>query len=209
MNKQLTILGMALSLGTVNSAFAASSTDLTVTGTITPAACTPTLANGGVVDYGNISAKDLKVTASTPLEPKTLQLAVNCDAPTQFAIHPIDNRRDSGGPFPTLYGLGMINGSEKLGYFELRLSNLNADVASRFVQSSDDGSTWTNVIDNSPISSNRLFALGSLTAPFSPNQITSATMDITVTPSINRADGLTLTDEVKLDGSATLQIKYL
>ena len=48
MNKQLTILATALLLGATTSVFAASSTDLTITGTITPAACTPTLENGGV-----------------------------------------------------------------------------------------------------------------------------------------------------------------
>ncbi|WP_330220783.1 DUF1120 domain-containing protein [Pseudomonas frederiksbergensis] len=47
-------------------ALAASSTDLTVTGTITPSACTPSLSGNGVVDYGKISARDLNQDTSTP-----------------------------------------------------------------------------------------------------------------------------------------------
>lgn len=43
-------------------AVAASSTDLTVTGVITPQACTPSLSNGGIIDNGKISAKDLNLT---------------------------------------------------------------------------------------------------------------------------------------------------
>lgn len=49
MNKTLnSLLGAMLLTGSA-SAFAASSVDLAVTGLITPSACTPTLANGGVV----------------------------------------------------------------------------------------------------------------------------------------------------------------
>ena len=40
-------------------ALAASSTDLTVKGLITPSACTPALSNAGAVDFGKLSAKDL------------------------------------------------------------------------------------------------------------------------------------------------------
>ncbi|MBC2689945.1 MULTISPECIES: DUF1120 domain-containing protein [Pseudomonas] len=210
MIKQLTILATALLLGATTSVFAASSTDLTITGTITPAACTPTLENGGVVDYRRISAKDLNATTNTQLDEQTLELTVSCGtAATQFAIQPIDNRSDSQGPMPEHFGLGIINGSEKLGFYTLTLTNLNADVPSRLIQSADGGNTWSNIVDNTAILRESLIAVGSLTPPFSPSDITSATMDITVKPSINPTDGLTLTDEVQLDGSATLQIVYL
>lgn len=110
---------------------------------------------------------------------------------------------------PEHFGLGIINGSEKLGFYTLTLTNLNADVPSRLIQSADGGNTWSNIVDNTAILRESLIAVGSLTPPFSPSDITSATMDITVKPSINPTDGLTLTDEVQLDGSATLQIVYL
>ncbi|MFE4459165.1 DUF1120 domain-containing protein [Nocardia tengchongensis] len=53
----------------------ASSVDLTVTGIITPSACTPTLTNGGIVDYGKTSAR-------------YSQLTVTCDAATLMALDP-------------------------------------------------------------------------------------------------------------------------
>ncbi|MDO9347200.1 MAG: DUF1120 domain-containing protein, partial [Pseudomonas sp.] len=48
-------------------AIAASSVDLAVKGLITPSSCTPTLSNGGAVDYGKLSAKDLNADSKTPL----------------------------------------------------------------------------------------------------------------------------------------------
>lgn len=50
MNKHLSLLTAALLPTGVSSAFAASSTDLTVTGLITPGACAPALSKGGVVE---------------------------------------------------------------------------------------------------------------------------------------------------------------
>ena len=47
-------------------AFAASSADLSVTGLITPSACTPSLSDGGIVDHGKLTVKDLKRTSPQP-----------------------------------------------------------------------------------------------------------------------------------------------
>lgn len=62
--------------------FAASSVDLTVKGLITPSACTPALSGGGTVDYGKISAKDLKADQQTFLPTQIVQFSVTCDAAT-------------------------------------------------------------------------------------------------------------------------------
>lgn len=80
MKTSVSLLSSALLLAITSSAFAASSVDLTVKGLITPSACTPSLP--GDVDLGKIAAKDLYQDSYTPLEKKTLQLSVNCDAAT-------------------------------------------------------------------------------------------------------------------------------
>lgn len=101
---------------------AASSVDLTVKGLITPSACTPTLSNGGAVDYGKISAKDLKVDQQTFLDSQTVQFTVTCDAATLMAMEAKDNREGSDANNDEMeFGLGLINGTEKLGGMELRL----------------------------------------------------------------------------------------
>ncbi|MCE6980482.1 DUF1120 domain-containing protein [Pseudomonas frederiksbergensis] len=98
MNKQLSFLATALLISHMSSGFAASTTELTVTGMITPSACSPILSAGGVVDYGKISAKDLMPTnAPNPVNESLLgnyspQLSVACDASTPFSLRVSDDR---------------------------------------------------------------------------------------------------------------------
>ncbi|WP_449438997.1 DUF1120 domain-containing protein [Pseudomonas migulae] len=75
--------------------FAASSTDLTVTGLITPNACTPTLADGGNIDIGKVPAKNLNPIANTEVGNHYMAFNVNCDAPVLFAVKSIDNKPDT------------------------------------------------------------------------------------------------------------------
>jgi type 1 fimbria pilin len=86
MNTRLSLLTAALLLTGASSVFAASSTELTVTGLITPVACTPSLPSDGLVDLGKISAKDLFQDKETPLPDSRLQLSVKCDASAVFRI---------------------------------------------------------------------------------------------------------------------------
>jgi type 1 fimbria pilin len=210
MNKHLSLLTAALLLTGASSAFAASSTDLTVTGLITPASCTPSLVDGGVVDYGKLSAKDLNPTASTPLDEKTIRLTVNCDASTPFAISTIDNRKETPIPSSNInFGLGEINGTEKLGYYNLRLVNPVADVPVTTLQSRDNGGTWESMAVGL-VRQGNLMGFGNQTGGvWAPDHLQNLSLDVSVKAYIARADSLTLTDEVKLDGSATFQIKYL
>jgi hypothetical protein len=208
MNKSISILCSALLLTGVSTAFA-SSTDLTVTGIITPDACTPTLSGGGIVDFGKIAAKSLNLTTPTRLEDKTVQLTVSCDAPTRFAVIPLDNREGSAIGSGT-FGLGLINGTQKLGRYYLQFVNHVADVPSTILTTLDDGVTWTRLWDDDPAVPKRKVALGSAGGSgWAPHHVQDTVMDIMLNTAIARADGLTLTDEVQIDGSATLQIDYL
>lgn len=203
----VSILTATLLITGASSAFAAS-TDLTVKGLITPSACAPNLANGGIVDYAKVSARDLNQTTTTPLGPQTLQLTVNCDASALFAISAIDNR--NGTSMGDVYfGLGLINETEKLGGYTLRLQDPVTDAPVSTLYSTDNGTTWSR-------SGAGLFApgywmgFGNETAgAWAPDALQNLTTNLVVEASIARADSLTLTDEAKLDGSATLQIEYL
>ncbi|MHC8312973.1 DUF1120 domain-containing protein [Pseudomonas sp. GT1P32] len=185
-------------------ALAASSTDLTVTGLITPNACTPTLSGGGIVDHGKFSAKDLRPDRETPLPSQTLQLAVNCDAATTFKLRGIDHRAasstDGNG-----FGLGFINTDQKLGYSELRSIAPMADGVSVVpLHSRDNGSTWFRSAQIDALGVSSYGALGTTT----PIAIKDLLTDLKVDTYIARADALDLTNEVALDGLATLEILY-
>ncbi|MHC8288597.1 DUF1120 domain-containing protein [Pseudomonas sp. XS1P51] len=211
MNKRLSLLTAALLLAGTSSAVAASETDLTVTGTITPAACEPILANGGVIDFGKIRVKDLKETTHTRIGNEIIQLTVNCNASALFAISSRDNREGSASTTGANYfGLGKINGNEKLGRYQMSIKNPVADVPVGVLFSDNEGVSWRPLHEFFAKNLNDWIGFGDLTGSvFKPDFVRHVSVDITIYTDIAPTNSLTLIDEVKLDGSATLQIEYL
>ncbi|MGY2374238.1 DUF1120 domain-containing protein [Pseudomonas sp. SDO524_S393] len=202
--RNLLVAALMMSAG---HALAASSVDLSVKGTITPSACTPALGNGGQFEVGKIASKDLKPDDFTWLGDFVTQVSVTCDAPTLMAIEPKDNRAGSEAMGePAYFGLGLINGSEKLGSMSLLLEKAFADgVASRAIDSLDGGATWTR---HSVIGPDRITSVAD-TSTYAPIPVQVFEAQMTVTPSIAPTRGLTLTEEVPIDGSVTLTVRYL
>lgn len=207
MKISVSLLSSALLLAMTSSVFAASSVDLTVKGVITPSACTPSLP--GDVDFGKIAAKDLNQDSNTRLENRTVQLSINCDAASLFAIHPIDNR--AGSALSSIsFGLGLINENQKLGMYQLTFSNPVAETASTLIAMYNSDGQWSQLLDDEAVAPNDLVALGSRgDSGWAPHPIKDATMDMTLYTSIAPAKNLTLTSEVAIDGSATFEVKYL
>ncbi|MCU1760551.1 DUF1120 domain-containing protein [Pseudomonas sp. 14P_8.1_Bac3] len=203
MNKHLTLLTAALLLTSASSAFAASSTDLTVTGTITPAACTPTLSSNAI-DLGKISSKDLKQTAPTLIDQRTLNLSVKCDAATRFALAGIDGRPGSATE-SIKFGLGFINTNQKLGGLGVNIKNPIADGAQVQSIASYDGSTWFGDDLWDP---RTLMSVGSLADDSQPILVKDLALDLDVYTVITQADRLDLTNEVPIDGQVTIEVRY-
>ncbi|NUT76535.1 DUF1120 domain-containing protein [Pseudomonas sp. C1C7] len=209
MNSRLPLMSAILLMAGTSSAMAASSTDLTVTGTITPAACTPSLSNGGVIDYGKVSAKDLNPTKPTFLGRVALQLKVDCDAATTFALNLADNRPNTASSLGW-YGLGLINTNQKLGYFDLGYTDANTEIGPKSVLGSyDGGKTWSNYEDTG-FPTGEWAAFGDRSSgAWLPAPIQNLTVNMHIGTNIAPANGLTLTNQVRMDGSATLEVKYL
>ena len=206
MNKMLSIIAPVLLLGALD-AHAASTVDLAVKGLVTPSSCTPTLTSGGVVDYGKMSAKDLRPDRATSLANVNLQLAIVCEASTLLALQGNDNREGSDHRGDAkYYGLGLINGSEKLGAFELRFSSPVADNKPvHTIASPNNGGSWwaePNLVRGDILS---VANIGSLI----PIPVRSLTAEVRVGAEIAPTLQLTLDNEVPLDGSATITVKYL
>jgi len=89
MKKTICTLGL---IAVTATAYAADSVDVKVIGTISPAACAPTLGGGGTVDYGTIPANALAADDYTTLAVKTLSLSITCDASAKLAIHAVNGR---------------------------------------------------------------------------------------------------------------------
>lgn len=195
-----------LLLGSAN-ALAASSVDLTVKGLITPSACTPALSNGGAVDYGKISAQDLNIDTPFYLPGQSVQLVVTCDATTQIALEAKDNREGSDYTNDKMFfGLGLINGTEKLGAMELRLLSALADgVSVDVIGSQDEGNNWIGWENMGRDVINSV----ALTGSSAPIPVQNLTAELVVQSRIAPSSGLTLTNEVAIDGSVTITVRYL
>ena len=185
-------------------ALAASSTDLTVKGTITPVACTPTFTGGDVIDVGKISSADLNKDTNTLVGTNSIQLVVSCDASAKFALNPIDNK--DGTSIGDWFGLGLTDDGEKLGYFYPKVVQVKDGATSLdAIKSSNGGSTWVRATD---AQAGYLLSVAT-TGGTAPVNAEVVTFDFEVDTYIARADSLTLTDEVTIDGSATFEVKYL
>ena len=212
MKISVSLLSSALLLAITSSVFAASSVDLTVKGLITPSACTPILAQGGVADYGKIAARDLQENQATPLPATTLPFNLNCEAATLFALNGVDNRAGSASsPNDYSYGLGLINETERVGDFVIILTSYLADnLPVSKLASSDNGATWGENSENAIWMRGRLAAFGNnASGTWAPIAIRTLTSNLVVHPTIAASSGLTLTQEQPIDGSATLEVLYL
>lgn len=203
MNKHLIALTGALLITGTSSVFAASTVDLTVKGIITPNACNPTLSSGGIIDHGKMSAKDLNTDKITPLPQQTLQLIVNCDAATPFALKATDNRRESGTG--SYFGLGTNNG-KSLGAYSLNMIAPVADNETvQAIASFDGGTTWERYTSFE----DQLMLSVSTVGDTTPRPTAELITDIRYSGYINRTDGLDLSGQVDIDGSATIEVVYL
>lgn len=209
MKTPVSLLSSALLLAMTPSVFAASSVDLTVKGLITPSACAPALSSGGVIDHGKVAAKDLKPDHWTVLGNHTLQLAITCDAQTLLALKGIDN---IGNAFDSQngYGLGLVGG-KKLGEYLLVLSNPIADGAAiALIDSSNDGLSWWELFPDDVWPVTHLASFGDRSSgSWAPAPVQQVTADLMVQTLIAPTAGLDLTAEVPINGSATLEVKYL
>lgn len=198
---------IAALLASAGHAVAASTVDLSVKGSITPSACTPALGNGGVADYGKLSVQDLRQDLPTYLPTHNFEMTVTCEAATLFAIESKDNRAGTeSSPDYYNFGLGLINGSEKLGYLTLDIRGPVADDANvRAIGSRDAGTTWEY---EGSFMDDGLSSFADMTTP-APIPVQRLVAGLDLRAVIAPAKDLTLTEEVPIDGSVTMTVVYL
>lgn len=188
-------------------AFAASNTDLNVTGTITPSSCTPLLSNGGVIDHGKMTARDLQPTKPTLLDPAEMRLEVQCEGETFFTLTTEDNRAGTSAINPAHHGLGTTPEDQKLGSVAFSLFDPVADDdAVNVIISRNGGASWSL----SPyLGHEALTSFAAVGGPHTPIALKKLSARLRAFTIIVQSTDLTLLDEVPIDGQATLQLKYL
>ncbi|MBJ2244448.1 MULTISPECIES: DUF1120 domain-containing protein [Pseudomonas] len=187
---------------------AASSTELNVTGLITPSACTTTLSANGIIDHGMVPARSLNQYEYSVLPTQALDLTVSCNEPVLFVLVGVDNRASSSLGPGFYYGLGtnIHAPTERLGTVSLAIREATGDGERVLVlASSNKGETWfpeSNAFPNNYMG----FARPGTLVP-EPHRLVNATLQVNT--SINAAAYLTLKQEVPLDGSIVLDLRYL
>lgn len=182
--------------------------EVTVTGTITPNACTPTLSANGIVDHGRVPARSLNQYEFSTLPSRTLDLTVSCNASVLYVLVGVDNRAGSSLGPGFYYGLGanVHVPTERLGTVSLALRDVVGDGDSVLVlASSNEGQTWFPESNAYPDNYMGFARPGTLVPE--PHREITATLHIET--SINAAAYLTLDQEVPLDGSIVLDLRYL
>ncbi|WLH85842.1 DUF1120 domain-containing protein [Pseudomonas sp. FP2338] len=189
-------------------AHAASTVDLTVTGRVTPDACLIEFTHDGTVDHGKIPSHSLNADEFTVLPVQVLDLRVQCARPMLFALVGIDNRADSSSAPDYFYGLGrnIHVPQERLGSVALAYRNAVGDAQPMQVMASIDyGETWSQEPNAYP----RVFMAFARVGDRQPDFIGQLTVQVQVSTAINFSQYLTLDQEVPLDGSIVLDLRYL
>lgn len=206
----------ALLMITATGILAASSDVLSVNGTITPVACTPTFSNNGLVDYGKISRQDLNVDKRTQLRDESLDLNISCTAPARFALIMRDNREGSAIINSEIYyGLKFDRSGNRIGLYSLHFDPARTVVDALAqvyrTDSTTGGRAWSSS-SSSPIPIGAKSYLGFTDVAGStagPVAIQNLSSRVTLVTVIAPTSTLDLTDDATLDGSATLEVIYL
>jgi type 1 fimbria pilin len=207
---------VAALLMTAGSALAAGPTaTLQVKGTITPAACTPVLANGGIVDFGATSTSEFTSGSKLMLTGKNVSLNVTCTAPTKVSFSVTDNREDSvvdvGGA--SAMGMGRTTDNKKIGDYLIEINTVLADDVAADAITSADKITWAKFYDTSRL--DKLSSGGSdsnvsvaAAGTVVPVAFENMSMNLKITPFLN-SEMSSVTEVQQLDGNATLNFEYL
>lgn len=217
MNLLSRLLSGGVLLATLPAAMAASSVDVSVTGTVVPAACVPTHSSP-TISFGKISSADL--IDDKPSRPKQDQyhtLNINCTGKTLFAIRGIDNRASTIGNnwYANPYGLGLTPAGEKLGahYLTLQPKISQIDGNPVFItESTNGGETWGASSDAAKSIRSYGPILGFVEktgVTTGPALIENAALALKSHIIFAPKNTLTLTEDVALDGAATIEVVYL
>ena len=203
-------------------ASAGPTTELKVTGVIKPVACTPTIGAGSaVVDYGNIAAGSLATGANKVLDTKEVPFSITCEAPVKMAVTAVDNKAASKvnglaslvsatATEASMFGLGAAGG-QNIGafHFSMKQGSFTGDGAAVDTIGSAVSATpsWSKVNAGGMTTGRMLsWAPAGGTAP-GAYQTISGTLSVTAV--LNKPENLNLTQDINLDGSATIEVKYL
>jgi len=205
----------ALLVAAGNAVAAGPTATLQVKGTITPAACTPTLANGGIVDFGATSSSEITSGANFPLGSKDIGLNITCTGATKMMFSVTDNRSDSAvavTQYPANYtlGLGKTTDDKSIGGYAITYNTLMVDGEAGTVIISTDTVNWRTSDSSIAFLSNGNAVTSFAKAGESvPTAFEQATINVRISEPALSKEMKNITEVQNLDGNATLNFSYL
>jgi type 1 fimbria pilin len=216
-SKNMAIVALLVAAG--NAVAAGPTATLQVKGTITPAACTPTLANGGIVDYGSTSSSEITSGANLRLANKDIGINITCTGATKMMFSVTDNRSDSA-VLVTQYtakstlGLGKTTDDKSIGGYAITYNTLMVDGEAGTVIGSDDSVNWERsdssmafwVNGNAGPAGMTSFAKAGESVP---TAFENVTLNLRISDLALSKEMKDITEVQNLDGNATLNFSYL
>ncbi|MNC16575.1 hypothetical protein D3C75_644330 [compost metagenome] len=209
---------LALSLFISQMAHAVDTT-LTLSGQITPVACTIAIANGGAFQFGDIVASSLNKTSETVMPAQTSTLSIQCNAPTMLGLGATDNRLGTeavgsvgGASDSTKFGVGRDSDGEAIGAYHMLMVNMtNNGTPIESMRTLTSGATWEQSTPNGVIYDGAPTILTGFSLPGTGNAVApiesfQATMNVPLF--IAPSDRLLLTQAINIDGSSTIELVY-
>lgn len=206
----LLALAIASSAAIAPSAFAQSA-DLSINGRIFPGACVVDLGNDGVADLGNIRLDSLQEDMTSVLDDVDLSMNIACQSAVRFALEGVDNSNDSSIS-PAQYGLGVTTADEKIGSARLGVVDVTADgEAAKGVYSDDGGNNWIVHLfpDSVTIGKGSMLGFRVGETGQGPTAIKDLQGTVKVRATIAPTSELTVTEDVPVQGNATINLTYL
>jgi len=224
-------------LAVISTSALAESVELSVKGTIIPAACAPSIT--GEINYGNVTAAQLSDTEYTVLDRKEVGFAINCGGPVKVAIQAINGRPGSvaggeevgdnslaispvellGNPEMVVAGLGTHNGDKIGGYtIGLLTDTLEADGNKMFMKLRRISDGWSAYPAGSitPLyyqyhvfDDVLTYSWADSPATETPTAITSLSAQFVVQAYLNNTSALGTSEAVQLNGLTTFELVYL
>ncbi|HBO2187564.1 TPA: DUF1120 domain-containing protein [Pseudomonas aeruginosa] len=211
--KRMTLGMLCVSLLAANPPVGAA--ELSVGGQVRPGgACGLALGNGGVFELGTISRKDLKEAEETYIGPPgglEISLGILCQAPTKVALRMLDNRAGTSiSSVAWAFGLG-ASGGRNVGWYSVWIDRINGDGKPGLPEMRQPpGQAWEHPQQGWGWATRPSWLYSwAEKGQTSPQGFQDIRAVLELFPMIAPAKDLDLSQEIAIDGSATLELVYL
>lgn len=204
---------LALHTATLVAPAMASSTDLRIAGSISPAGPCEVTLQGGVIDLGRVSRNKLHATQPTPLGTKNLMLDIHCESKSRYAIATTSasgKQRD--------FGLFSAVDQSPVGILEIffRPKEGHTDGAPHYLTVADDGADLPNAAWEASTSSSLPAWNGAQLAGFvdtegsksGPSFARHLHAILGMKPAISPANELDLRDDIAFGSVVSFELRY-